>query len=449
MKKGILLFVLVLVSAASQAKPISQEWVRRFPGAGSEDGLTAADAMAVDGRGNVFVTGHAATSTGYPDYDIVTIKYSGSGVPLWTNYYDGPAHGSDQPAAIALDRKGNVFVTGASEGDSGSFDYVTIAYSNNGAPLWTNRYNGPANFDDAAQAIAVDRKGAVYVTGYSADASFEYVTIKYSNAGAPLWTNFFPAAQNYLTQQKTVLALGKKGAVFVSSVSLDDTSGPDYATFAYSSDGVPLWTNYYNGPGNDADKPWAIAVDNRDNVFVTGSSYGTNFNLDFATVAYSATGKSLWTNRFDGGGGGADSANAIAVNDRGDVVVAGNSALVSDGGPSCGIVVYSHAGLPLWTNYCTAINSDGQIAAIAINSHNDVSVTGNSVDTTGFTTVQYSRTGTAISTNRYNSPANDGVAAMAIALGRHGDVFVTGWSNDTNGGTDFLTIKYSKGGAKK
>ena len=61
------------------------------------------------------------------------------GVPLWTNRYDGPANGNDFANAIAVDRSGNVFVTGSSLGSGGFSDYATLAYSNSGMPLWTNR----------------------------------------------------------------------------------------------------------------------------------------------------------------------------------------------------------------------------------------------------------------------------------------------------------------------
>src|SRR5215472_16090371 len=67
------------------------------------------------------------------------------GTPMWTNRYNGPANGDDQANAIAVDSSGNVFVTGVSAGSGGGTDYATIKYSNAGVPKWTNRYNGPGN----------------------------------------------------------------------------------------------------------------------------------------------------------------------------------------------------------------------------------------------------------------------------------------------------------------
>ncbi len=49
---------------------------------------------------------------------------------------------------MALDGQDNVIVTGYSAGLAGNF--ITIKYSSADVPLWTNRYNGPANGDDCA-----------------------------------------------------------------------------------------------------------------------------------------------------------------------------------------------------------------------------------------------------------------------------------------------------------
>ncbi len=114
-------------------------------------------------------------------------------------------------------------VTGP-DGHSSNADYVTIAYTNAGAPMWTNRYNGPGNFFDGASAVTVDGIGNVFVTGTS-------------------WN---------------------------SNVNGDPVN-PAFATVAYSSIGLPLWTNLYSGPGN-GNVAVRLAVDGSGNVVVTGTS---------------------------------------------------------------------------------------------------------------------------------------------------------------------------------
>ena len=72
-----------------------------------------------------------------------------------------------------------MFVTGYSFGSLDNGDYATIVYSGAGVPLWTNRYDGPGNGADGPQtksSLAIGSDGAVYVTGTSDD---DFATVKY------------------------------------------------------------------------------------------------------------------------------------------------------------------------------------------------------------------------------------------------------------------------------
>ncbi len=100
---------------------------------------------------------------------------------LRTNLYPTPQVGVSGASAIAVDSSNSVYITGFSPGSNGSNDIVTIKYGSSGSQSWLQRYNGPANGNDAGNAIAVDPSGNVYVTGYETTATggTEIVTIKY------------------------------------------------------------------------------------------------------------------------------------------------------------------------------------------------------------------------------------------------------------------------------
>ena len=123
-------------------------------------------------------------------YDYLTIKYNSAGQEQWVASYNGPGNALDFADAIAVDSSGNVYVTGESYGLDSARDYATIKYNSTGQEQWVARYNGPANYDDEARAIALDGSANVYVTGYSygvGDAGIDYATIKYNSAGQQQW----------------------------------------------------------------------------------------------------------------------------------------------------------------------------------------------------------------------------------------------------------------------
>jgi uncharacterized delta-60 repeat protein len=365
-------------------------WTNRYNGPGNGD--DEASGVAVDGSNNVIVTGYSTGSGG--NYDYTTIKYSSAGVPLWTNRYNGPGDFHDIATAVAVDGSNNVLVTGYSWGGGGIwYDYATIKYSSDGVPLWTNRYNGPGNLSDQAYAVVVDADNNVIVTGYSMGSvsSADYATLKYSSAGVPLWTNRYNGPANSFDQANSVAVDGSND-VIVTGYSAGTGSGNDYTTIKYSSAGLPLWTNRYNGPGNGDDEAVAVASDGMNNVLVTGYSIGDGNSYDYATLKYSSAGVPLWTNRYNGPGNGPDEATALAVDTGNNVIVTGYSTN-SASGYDYATIKYSSAGVPLWTNrYNGPANADDLAKALAVDHSGNVIVAGHSMGSGSdydFATVKY------------------------------------------------------------
>ena len=234
------------------------------------------------------------------------------GVGLWTNRYQAVSY--TYPAAIAVDGLGHVYVAGTCRVGEGAPAYVAIAYTNTGARIWFR--TEPIGL---AQAVAVDGNGNLYITGQSS-WYHDFCTLCYSGA-TRLWDNRYSGYPN--TAYGRALAVGNNGNVYVTGYASSSASGYDYATLAYSSDGTPLWTNRYNGPGDTNDYAQALAVGSSGNVFVTGYSWGTSTNHDYLTIAYSSGGVPLWTNRYNGPSG--SQAYALAVDRNDNIYFTGQS----------------------------------------------------------------------------------------------------------------------------
>jgi hypothetical protein len=416
-------------------------WTNHYDG---PTNINISAAIALDGGGNAIVTGYSVSS-GY-DYDYATIKYSNAGVPLWTNRYNGPGTSYETAAGLAVDGSGNVFVTGYSDHNDGSADFATVAYSGSGVALWTNVYHGPVASYDTANAVAVDTNGNMFVTGSSAG---NFATISYSGAGVPLWTNRFNDELGNSIDEAAAVIVDGAGNVFVTGYSTGIGSGYDFATIKYSGAGVALWTNRYNGPGNGGDIPYVMAADSGGNVIVAGSSW-SGTSSGYATIKYSGAGMALWTNRYNGPGNSYDYANGLAVDTKDNVFVTGSS-IGSSGNYDYATIKYSSAGVPLWTNrYDGPGNSNDYANALAVDASGDVFVTGSAtVSTNGhsdYATIKYSGAGVALWTNLYNGPGNGDDQALAAGVDSSGNVFVTGKSVGINDNLDYATIKYSSAG---
>ncbi len=439
---------LCVCSTVTYAQPGTPLWTNRYNGPGN--GNDVATAIAVDSHGYVYVAGSSTGSGG--SYDYATIKYSSGGEALWTNRYNGLAN-DNAATALAVDGSGNVYVTGESFfGTVVTSDYATVAYSSDGVGLWTNRYIGPGNGPDSPLALAVDSGGNLFVTGYSATTNaypfnYDYLTIKYSSGGLALWTNRYNGPGNG-DDAAFALAVDGSGSVAVAGYSYGTNGYPDYATIKYSRGGVPLWTNRYNASGNGAAYANALALDNSGNVYLAGQAWNGS-SVDYATIAYSSAGVALWTNRYDGPGNDTDLATAIAVDSSGNVYVAGSST-GSGSSYDYATIKYSNAGVAMWTNrYDGPGNFVDRVYAIALDNSGNAYVTGQSVGSDSsydYATIAYSSAGVALWTNRYNGPGNSEDYGNAIAVDSSGNVYVTGGSASINSvpyNYDYATIKYS------
>src|SRR5262249_18403070 len=121
------------------------------------------------------------------------------------------------------------------------------------------------------------------------------------------------------------IAIDSAGNVYVTGKSFGSGTDDDYATVKYDSSGQEQWVARYNGPGNCGDSANAIAIDTAGNVYVTGESFGLGTDNDYATVKYDSSGQEQWVVRYNGPRNGSDEADAIAVDAAGNVYVTGES----------------------------------------------------------------------------------------------------------------------------
>ena len=312
-------YITIKYNAAGQ-----QQWVARYHNFGNSGDV--ATAIAIDSFGNVHVTG---TSGFPPDNDYATVKYNSAGQEQWVARYSGPGNSYDYATGIAVDGSGNVYVTGQGGGSA----YATIKYNASGQEQWVARYNGPANVSSAASGIALDSSGNVYVTGGSAgpDGYHDYATIKYNPSGQEQWVARYNGSGN-ANDGASAIAIDSSGNIYVTGSSLDTENDFDCVTIKYDPAGQERWVARYNGPANRADYGYALAVDKPGNVYLTGASYRSANYFDYLTIKYNTAGQEEWVGRYSEPGDFYNQPSGIAIDGSGNVYVTGGSYTPQDSG---------------------------------------------------------------------------------------------------------------------
>jgi len=382
-------------------------WSSYLGGGSSDYGL----GVAVDGAGNVFVTG-ATQSTDFPTIggfdkifdgtqDAFVTKISATGTLLWSSYLGGAA--IDYGRGIAVDGSGNAFVVGITQSTDfpksggfdttlgGSSDAFVAKVSGAGALLWSSFLGGGGQ--DEATAVGVDGSGNAFIAGNTRSTDFPknggfdpnlggvvdaFVT-KVSGTGSLVWSSFLGGA---LDESSGGVAVDGAGNVFVTgttwSADFPTSGGFDIAVGGsvdgfltkVSGTGTLLWSSYLGG--SDLDQGLAVAVDSSGNAFVTGQTQSTNFPSvggfdtsgggvkDAFVTKVNSAGSLVWSSYL--GGSLTDYARAIAVDASGNALVAGTT--YSDDFPATGgfdsllsgtqdafVAKVSGGGALLWSSY--------------------------------------------------------------------------------------------------
>ncbi len=422
---------------------VDTAWVRRYNGPVND--YDEGTSLAVDGPGNVYVTGYS-TGSG-TSYDYATIKYDSAGVEQWVQRYNGPGNDMDFASSLAVDGQGNVCVTGYSTGSGTSFDYATIKYLPNGDTAWVRRYNGPANGDDWASSLVVDGQENVYVTGgdYGSGTNSDYATIKYNSAGDTLWVRRYNGPASSLDAAYS-LAVDGQGNVYVTGESYSSTEC-DFATIKYDSTGNVQWLQRYDGPANSIDYGRSLTVDEQGNVYVTGVSMLDPAHCDYTTIKYNPDGDTLWVRRYNGPGNNGDFAFSLAVDGQNNVYVTGES--WSGTSDDCATIKYDSAGNEQWVQRYDGPTNNGDYGrSLAVDGQGNVYVTGYSCygpdSAYNYVTIKYNSAGVEQWVQIYDGPGNGDDGAWPLAVDGQGNVYVTGYSYGLGTQCDYATIKYNQ-----
>lgn len=241
-------------------------WAKQFGGVDEDQGLS----IKVDTLGNVFTTGlfestadfDPSTNTfnlnSWGSTEVFISKLDASGDFVWAKQFNGT--NTDTGYSLALGASGNIYIAGEFMGTTdfdtgsgvfnltplGSVDAYVAKLNNNGDFVWAKQIGGTGF--DRAHALALDSEENVFTTGRFVGT-----------------VDFDPNA--------TILNLTSNGNddIFISKL---DTNG-NY-----------LWAQNFGSTASDIG--YSIAIDASDNVYSTGTFFGT-VDFDFGVTTDNLT----------------------------------------------------------------------------------------------------------------------------------------------------------------
>jgi hypothetical protein len=423
MSRALLALAIALTAAmsATDALALSASTLRIDSGKADQ-----AASVTTDSRGNVYIAGATAGDSSRADFTVV--KLNAQGARQWTAKYSGSGNGVLADArAVVADTLGNIYAAGhliRSSDPSRMPELVLVKLDAQGRELWSRRHPAARGL-----RLGLDSQGDVYVGG---DVGGDWLVQKYASGGALQWSQRFNGTignNDHLTD----LAVDGAGNV-VATGWTDSSDGlrqaTDIAVVKFDTQGTRVWQRLYSDTTASDDKPWDLALDAAGNVYVTGvSGVDTSGELpEFpVTLMYASDGALVFTRRGDGFGGG-----AITVDSSGEIFVAG-SRFTSH------VTRLDAAGHVRWTTVLNTTATD----KIAVAANGQIFVSGGV-----FATTQLDNAGRIIGEHRLASN-NFRDRSVDLAIDAFGTPYVVGTSftSTITSSADIVALRFAVGDA--
>jgi hypothetical protein len=351
-------------------------WAGQIAGTGTQ----YVTALAVDGSGNIYVTGFfysadfdpgpsVFTLTSVGGFDTFILKLDNSGNFTWARQIGNNFSGNEYAYSIAVDGTGNVYTTGQFQGTSdfdpgtgiftlatgGSRDIFVSKLDSSGNFVWAKQFAG--NNINVGNSIVVDASGNVYTAGYFKDSvDFDpgsAALIFVSHGQEDIFVSKLDASGNLVWARQmgggvqdiaTSIALDASGNVYTTGyywTTADFDPGPGIYNLTSSANsdifiskldasGNFAWAKSQGGTGYD--RAYSIAVDSFGTVYTTGYFFGTgdfdpgggtvnltsfNYSYDIFVSKLFSNGSLAWVKQL--GGAKQEEGNSIAVDGSGNV----------------------------------------------------------------------------------------------------------------------------------
>lgn len=304
-----LIALVVLVSSPPlHAQDMEWEWIK------SATGNADVRSVTTDPWGNVYVTGSFSSDLGIDSVklssigwssDAYLLKFDPDGNAIW-----GKSAGGDRMEYcfnVETDAEGNVYIAGHFCSNTATFDSITLI----------NTYQTP---------YIDDSRFDVFTAKYTSDGD-----VVWAKSGGGIYHDHALSLCTDNAGNSYTFGYFQSPIVVFDSLRLANTGNRDLFLIKYDSDGNLVWGKSAVGDGQD--DPWSVTSDSENNVYIGGSYrsssitfddttlVNTSTNFDIYLVKFTSEGDFIWARSAVGDQW--DNIDGIAIDDEDNIYITG------------------------------------------------------------------------------------------------------------------------------
>jgi hypothetical protein len=417
---------------------------------------------------------------------VFSFQYSFGQIPTWNWARSGTGNGSVEGSTVTTDSFGNIYVSGYFTSDNMTIGAVLLEnmglsfndgflakYDPLGNLLWAQRFGGTSN--DRGTAVATDKDGNVFLTGYFYSPTIIFGTdtlknagnvgdifiVKFDGLGNIIWAKREGAValeiphSIHIDGNNNIIVAGRfsSNSITFGTTTLLQAGSMDVFIVKYNPEGNILWAKGAGGGSND--EGYALSSDNAGNIYLAGYfTQPANFGsvkltsagqADMFIAKYDPSGNVLWAKR--AGGKGDDRATGLQTDATGnsyitgfftnDSISFGQILIPNDSVDNSFIAKYDTDGNVIWAK---GIGGDCEAKELAIH-NNNVYISGTfNADTLKYGTstlivagnsdfflLNCDTNGNANWVIKQTSDGTSGESAVSVATDNSGNVIITGF----------------------
>jgi len=256
----------------------SIEWTKQWGTRWNNLGLD----IAIDSENNIYITGSTDDNldgnTNQGETDIFLTKFSNNGLKEWTKQWGGEVY--DKGSSLTIDSNNNIYVTGIKTKEYGAtirqFPFLS-KLNKSGEIIWDKDLRYLSFILYSGKSIITDSNDNIYIIGkkdkeYEESKHDQYLG-KFNNKGEEIWTKEF----GYSIDKGNDITIDSKDNIYIiGETSNGGEDRGDIFLTKFNKDGSLEYRKKWGSLKTEEAK--GITIDNNDNIYITGSTYGNLLN---------------------------------------------------------------------------------------------------------------------------------------------------------------------------